>query len=233
VEIYRVEARECFNKGDYECAKTKYKAWELIANGKAEDEIDKIDKCIKIKSTADGYYENKEYEKACTEYKNLLELNPNDSYAEQQKDKCCFVKPPEITSVPNQSIADDQQVTIKREPPGTDQLQLGKRWYEKKDYTQALKYFRRSADQKNPIGQNNLGLMYENGQGIKKNYAEAVKWYKRSAEQGYAIGQYNLGLMYEYGYGVEKNHNEAVKWFKESAKQENQEAIAILKNNEY
>ena len=39
-----------------------------------------------------------------------------------------------------------------------------------------------------------LGMMYDNGQGVRQDYAEAVKWYRKAAEQGYAQAQYNLGL---------------------------------------
>ncbi|MDR3218064.1 MAG: sel1 repeat family protein [Dysgonamonadaceae bacterium] len=211
-EKYLVELRECFNKGNYECAKTRYEAWVVLSGKTDVDEINKINKCLEIKSTADKYYKNKAYEKACIAYKNLLEMNPNDKYAEQQIKKCCVVPTDTVKSL----------LSI-------DPLQSGREYYREKNYSEAKRYFEKSAKQGNAIGQNNLGLMYENGYGVIKDYNEAVRWYRESAEQGFAIAQYNLGLMYEYGYGVKKNQEEAVKWFKESAKQGNQEAIAILK----
>ena len=44
-----------------------------------------------------------------------------------------------------------------------------------------------------------LGIMYDEGQGVQQNYAEAVKWFLRGAEQGSADTQFNLGLMYFNG----------------------------------
>ena len=34
--------------------------------------------------------------------------------------------------------------------------------------------------------QNNLALMYDNGEGVPENDAEAVKWYRKAADQGLA-----------------------------------------------
>ncbi|MBR3687984.1 MAG: SEL1-like repeat protein, partial [Lentisphaeria bacterium] len=31
----------------------------------------------------------------------------------------------------------------------------------------------------------NLGVCYENGDGVEQDYAEAVKWIRRAAEQGF------------------------------------------------
>jgi TPR repeat protein len=54
-----------------------------------------------------------------------------------------------------------------------------------KDDTEAVKWFRKAAEQGNATGQYNLGIMYENGYGVTKDYSEAVKWYRKAAEQGY------------------------------------------------
>ena len=45
--------------------------------------------------------------------------------------------------------------------------------------------------------QYNLGVMYDNGEGVPQDYKEAVKWYRLAAEQGNANAQTNLGNMYE------------------------------------
>ena len=52
------------------------------------------------------------------------------------------------------------------------------------DYSEALRWFRKSAEQGNDAGQNNLGYMYLNGYGVSKDYTEAVKWYRKAARQG-------------------------------------------------
>ena len=58
---------------------------------------------------------------------------------------------------------------------------------------------KRLAERGLAFAQVNLGLMYDNGEGVTENDAEAVRWYRLAAEQGYASGQYNLGLMYDLG----------------------------------
>ena len=69
--------------------------------------------------------------------------------------------------------------------------------------------------------QRNLGVLYENGQGVPKDYKTAVKWYRLAAKQGNAFAQNNLGSMYSKGQGVQRDDKTAVKWFRLSAKQGN------------
>jgi TPR repeat protein len=64
-----------------------------------------------------------------------------------------------------------------------------------KNYVEALKWFRRSADQGDAIGQYQLGVMYHNGQGVPQNDAEAAKWLRLSAAQGYAAAQGKLAIL--------------------------------------
>ena len=53
-----------------------------------------------------------------------------------------------------------------------------------KDYAEAVKWYRKSAEQGYAKGQAYLGDMYENGKGVKQDKNEAVKWYRKSANQG-------------------------------------------------
>ena len=71
-----------------------------------------------------------------------------------------------------------------------------------------------------PMAQYNLGVMYDNGQGVLQDDAVAVKWYRLAAEQGNAFAQYNLGVMYANGKGVPQDDAEAVKWYRLAAEQE-------------
>ena len=61
--------------------------------------------------------------------------------------------------------------------------------------------------------QYNLGVMYENGQGVRQDDAEAFRWYRKAAEQGVAEAQYNLGAMYYSGQGVRQNFHLSKEWF--------------------
>ena len=73
------------------------------------------------------------------------------------------------------------------------------------------------AEQGNAEAQFNLGLMYDNGQGVRQDYAQAVQWYRKAAEQGYAEAQFNLGVMYANGQGVRQDHAQAVQWYRKAA----------------
>ena len=97
-------------------------------------------------------------------------------------------------------------------------------FYDKKNYTEALKYYKLSAPGNEGGVFNRLGYMYSAGVGVDANASEAVKWFRKSAEQGYMIGQYNMGLMYELGRGIGKDVNEAIRWYRKAADQGYQNA---------
>ena len=75
-----------------------------------------------------------------------------------------------------------------------------------------MKWYRLAAEQGNADAQNNLGVMYQYGDGVLQDYAEAVKWYRLAAEQGDAEAQNNLGVMYQYGDGVLQDNVMAHMW---------------------
>ena len=70
----------------------------------------------------------------------------------------------------------------------------------KQDRSEAVRWYRKAAEQGHADAQCNLGIRYTNGQeGLKQDHAEAVCWYRKAAEQGHAKAQYNLGVAYENG----------------------------------
>jgi TPR repeat protein len=56
-----------------------------------------------------------------------------------------------------------------------------------RDYKNAVKWFRLSAEQWYAMAQYNLGLMYQQGWGVPQDDKTAVKWFRLAAEQGCAI----------------------------------------------
>jgi TPR repeat protein len=72
------------------------------------------------------------------------------------------------------------------------------------DYVEAVKWFRKAADQGNADAQAALGGIYGAGQGARQDYAEAVKWLRKAAEQGNVDAQKNLGVAYALGKGVRR-----------------------------
>ena len=65
----------------------------------------------------------------------------------------------------------------------------------------AFEYFEKAARMGHGPAQNNLGLMYQTGTGVKADLEEAVRWYQHAANQGNLDGQFNLGLMTFKGEG--------------------------------
>ena len=96
------------------------------------------------------------------------------------------------------------------------------------DYTEAVKWFLKAAEQGYAAAQNKLGEMYFYGIGVPEDEAEAVRWYRKAAEQGHAEAQSNLGWMYANGVGVPEDAVEAVKWFRKAAEQGDAFALASL-----
>jgi hypothetical protein len=70
-----------------------------------------------------------------------------------------------------------------------------------------------AAEQGNAEAQNNLGVMYHEGQGVPQDYSESARWYQSAANQGFAGAQFNLGLMYSAGQGVPMDNVQAYMWY--------------------
>ncbi len=90
-----------------------------------------------------------------------------------------------------------------------------------KDYTEAVKWYRKAAEKGYAAAQTSLGWCYESGNGVQQDYAEAAKWYRKAAEQGNVTAQNNLGYCYESGHGVQQDYAEAAKWYRKAAEQGN------------
>jgi len=102
-----------------------------------------------------------------------------------------------------------------------------------KDEAEAVKWFRKAAEQNVADAQFSLGVCYANGRGVAEDDAEAVKWFRKAAEQNYARAQYNLGVCYDSGEGVAKDEVEAYKWWLLAAGQGNDDAkynVTIVEN---
>ena len=60
--------------------------------------------------------------------------------------------------------------------------------------------------------QNEVGLMYSLGEGVKQDRRKAVYWLKKSAQQNFPLGACSLGMHYGYGWGVRRNFTIMLKW---------------------
>ena len=110
-----------------------------------------------------------------------------------------------------------------------EQFEKGWLYYKDRNYTEAVKWFSKAAEQGDVNAQGMLGDCYNLGEGVSIDYQKAVKWWRKAAEQGDTDAQYSLGESYEYGEGVMKDYEEAVKWYLKAAKQGDEDAQQKLK----
>jgi len=77
-------ANDCFEKGDYECAKRNYTFFQTFDGSNMSAQIQKADECIRALILADNYFKEEKWAKAKNHYQILLEKSPKDLTA-------CFV----------------------------------------------------------------------------------------------------------------------------------------------
>lgn len=99
------------------------------------------------------------------------------------------------------------------------QLHLGEAYTRRKNYEEAVRWFRQAADQGNARAQMDMGIDYENGRGVEQDFGQALNWYRKSADQGNMAAEYFLGRLYQNGKGVDKDQAKAREWFQKSADQ--------------
>ena len=91
------------------------------------------------------------------------------------------------------------------ETPAEEAFNIGNDYYngtngKQKDYSEAVKWYRKAAEQGHASAQCNLGYCYDIGQGVPQDYSEAVKWYRKAAEQGDEDAKEQLQRLKEMGY---------------------------------
>ena len=104
--------------------------------------------------------------------------------------------------------------------------------FNKQDMNEAVKWYRKAAEQGNSSAQCNLGICYYKGQGVAEDNEQAIKWFRKAAEQEEAVAQYFIGECYENGYGVREDIDEAIKWYRKAAEQGDEDAIEKLEELE-
>lgn len=80
------------------------------------------------------------------------------------------------------------------------------------NYKKAERWYRAAASVGDAGGQNGLGSLFFNGQGMQQSYADAFRLYELAAKQGNPMGQANLALMHFYGHGTPTNAQKAYFW---------------------
>ena len=82
----------------------------------------------------------------------------------------------------------------------------------------------RIAESGNTDAQNDLGVLYYNGEGVAKDLAKAAEWYRKAAEKKHVRAQYNLGILYL----DKEDFVSAAYWFGKAAEQGHAKALTNL-----
>lgn len=94
-----------------------------------------------------------------------------------------------------------------------DPMENARNAYYEGNYIEALRIWRPLAEQGDARAQNNMGILYRNGEGLVQDFEASRRWLLRAAAQGHARAQYTLGMMYDFGQGVPQNDPEALRWY--------------------
>lgn len=84
----------------------------------------------------------------------------------------------------------------------------------KKDHAEAVKWYRKAAEQGHPEA--NLALAADDGV-TQENIKDVLPWILKIAERGNARAQYGMGVCHENGIGVQKDPKLAVYWYRLAA----------------
>lgn len=84
--------------------------------------------------------------------------------------------------------------------------------YNDQDYIKAYELFDALAEKGHIDALNNLGTMYQTGQGTPRDYVKAAESYRIAASEGHIDAAINLSTLYRLGIGVQKDLAEAYAW---------------------
>ena len=88
------------------------------------------------------------------------------------------------------------------------------------DFSKSNDLYLKAAELGNLRSQNQLGIKYRDGRGVKTDHQKALKWFSSAASQRFPPAMINLGLVYEQGHEtVPQDYAVAARLYTEAAKQ--------------
>lgn len=85
------------------------------------------------------------------------------------------------------------------------------------NYAEALVAYQQAADKNDPIGQFNLGLIFEKGKGFAVDLTKAENLYQLAAEHGLSPAMVQLAGLYFNGINGARDTDQALLWYKKAA----------------
>lgn len=107
----------------------------------------------------------------------------------------------------------------KKNPAPADSLEMkAYAAWQRDDFPAAMKMWEKLAEKGSGEAMNNIGILYDNGQGTEADPARAAEWFRKSAKASNPAGMNNYARMLEQGRGTERNAKEAASWFEKAAR---------------
>ena len=97
-----------------------------------------------------------------------------------------------------------------------------------KNYSEAVKWYRKAAERGIADAAYELGVMYENGIGVQKNLAEAIDWYRNAAASGHEEARAKLKKMEAYAYGTNCGTNIVVQHYEDALELSGRHKIEMI-----
>ncbi|WAW06441.1 sel1 repeat family protein [Oxalobacter formigenes] len=107
----------------------------------------------------------------------------------------------------------------------------GFEYYKERQYEKALPLLEKAARDGDSDAPFYLGMMYDDGKGVKKDENISFDWFETAAKNGNKDAYFIIGKRLFIGKGTEKNYKEALKWLKKSVhegKNENKKTYALI-----
>ena len=80
-------------------------------------------------------------------------------------------------------------------------------------YTEAVPYCEKACNLNNGLICGVLGILYDEGQGVKQNYQQAKTYYEKACNLNEGLGCSGLGFLYAEGQGVRQSKRTAKEYF--------------------
>ena len=125
------------------------------------------------------------------------------------------------------SMSLDELIQLAEKGDAEAQYKLGERWGRpgsSQNYGEALKYYRKAAEQNYTLAQIALATMFFNGSGVTKSSLEAEIWLRKAADSGSAEAYYNLVFLYKDDPKLTQKCTAAVEWLTKAATNGDNEA---------
>ena len=97
-----------------------------------------------------------------------------------------------------------------------------------RNLTEAVKWYKKSADKGNPHALRKMGDFYRDGTGIEKDPERAFNQYHLAAGTGWPPALFQLGQCYERGIGCSVDFEKAMECYRKAAEANNKSAVARL-----